>query len=256
VAKKNTSFDGKVRRKRERLEISLPLRVQGRESEDYEWVEMTRVIDATPFGAGFAISRPTEPGRLLHLTMAMPRQLRCFDHVEPQYRVWSLVRYFRPIPKDDKAPMRYVVGVAFVGKRPPLSYDKDPTRRYEVALSPTESGLWSLKETLHVEENRVPIEEARPETRHHIPVEVVIETFDDKGEVSASETTVTENLSTRGAAVFTTLSVMRGRFVRVTSAQYRISIIAAVRATRPGSDGVMRLHLEFIDRIWPLEGLG
>lgn len=255
MAKQNSSFDAKTRRKRERLEISLPVRVQGRESEDHEWVEMTRLLDATPFGAGFTISRPTETGRLLYLTMAMPRQLRCFDHIEPQYRVWSLVRYFRPNLVQEGIPTRYVVGVAFVGKRPPASFETDPTRRYEVAPTPTESGLWSLKEAKG-DENRTAPDEARPETRHHIPVEVVIETFDEKGEVSAKETTVTENLSVRGAAVFTTLSVARGRFVRVTSTQYQISVIAAIRAHRPGADGVMRLHLEFVDKTWPLEDMG
>lgn len=249
-------MDGKIRRKRERLEISLPVRVQGRESEDYEWVEMTRLLDATPFGAGFTISRPTETGRLLHLTLAMPRQLRCFDHIEPQYRVWSLVRYFRVLSKADGSPPRFGVGVAFIGKRPPASFETDPSRRYEVAPTPTESGLWTLKESSPGEDQHIPSEDARPETRHHIPVEVVVETFNDKGEISASETTVTENLSRRGAAVFTTLGVARGRFVRVTSSQYQISVIAAVRAHRPGPDGVMRLHLEFVDNVWPLEGMG
>lgn len=249
------SFDGKSRRKRERLEISLPVRVQGRESEDYEWVEMTRLIDVTPFGAGFTIARPTESGRLLHLTLPMPRQLRCFDHIEQQYKVWALVRYVRPLLRAEGNVQRYEVGVAFVGKRPPASFETDPTRRYEVAAMPTESGMYSLQEKPDNDLPRTPPEEARPETRHHIPVEVVVETFDDRGEVAARETTVTENLSRRGAAVFTTLDVARGRFVRVTSTQYRISVIAAVRARRAGPDGVARLHLEFVDKAWPLEGI-
>ena len=248
------TFKGTTRRKRERLEISLPLRVQCRESIDHEWVEMTRLNDVTPFGAGFSIGHPTEVGRLLHLTLAMPRQLRCFDHAEPQYRVWSLVRYVKPLPKKDGNPPRYEVGVAFVGKRPPTSFETDPTRRYGVAPTPTEAGLWGLKENPESDEPRVIPEKERPETRHHIPVEVVVEILDDKGEVAAAETTVTENLSRRGAAVFTTLEVARGRFVRVSSAQYKICVMAAVRARRPGPDGVMRLHLEFLDQTWPLEG--
>ncbi|MBV9957712.1 MAG: PilZ domain-containing protein [Acidobacteria bacterium] len=249
------SFDGKSRRKRERLEISLPVRVQGRESTDYEWVEMTRLIDVTPFGAGFTITRPTESGRLLHLTLPMPRQLRCFDHIEQQYRVWALVRYVRPLANTEGGVQRYEVGVAFVGKRPPASFETDPTRRYDVAPTPTESGMYALIDKQDADLPRLPPEEARPETRHHIPTEVVVETFDDKGEVAASETTVTENLSRRGAAVFTTLDVARGRFVRITSAQYGISIIAAVRARRAGPDGITRLHLEFVDKSWPLEGI-
>jgi hypothetical protein len=67
--------------------------------------------------------------------------------------------------------------------------------------------------------------------------------------------TVTENISRRGAAIFTSLAVERGRFVRLSSSQYGIVVAAAVRACRKASGGVMRLHLEFIDRQWPLEGI-
>jgi hypothetical protein len=248
------SFNGKSKRMRERLELSLPVRVQGRESEDYEWVELTRLVDVTPFGARFSIARPTEPGRLLHMTLPMPRQLRCFDHVEQQYRIWALVRNVRlaPSSSSEKLP-RYEVGVAFVGKRPPASFELDPTRRYEVAASPAESGMWSVQEQ-QTERTSMP-GDPRPETRHNIPMDVIVEAFDENGQVAASETTVTENISRRGAAVFTTLNVARGRFVRLTSKQYRISVIAAVRARRTGADGIPRLHLEFVDRQWPLEGI-
>ncbi len=95
----------------------------------------------------------------------------------------------------------------------------------------------------------------RPETRHNIPMDVIVEAFDESGQVSATETTVTENISRRGAAVFTTLDVARGRFVRLTSSQYQISVIGAVRARRTGADGITRLHLEFVDKQWPLEGI-
>ena len=84
---------------------------------------------------------------------------------------------------------------------------------------------------------------------------VRVEVFDEEGRVSASEQTVTENISRRGAAVWTTLKVERGRFVRLTSADSGLSVIAAVRGARTGPDGILRLHLEFIDRQWPLEGL-
>ncbi len=101
----------------------------------------------------------------------------------------------------------------------------------------------------------VPADTPRPETRHHIPIEVVVEALDEKGQPAERETTVTENISRRGAAVFTTLDVTRGRFVRVMSAQYGISVIAAVRGRRTGPDGIPRLHLEFVDKQWPLEGI-
>jgi hypothetical protein len=246
-------FDGKSRRMRERLELSLPVRIFGRESLDHDWVEKSRLIDVTPFGARFTISRPTERGRLLHLTMPMPRQLRCFDHVEDQYRVWGLVRNIKMLEAAEGAPLRYEIGVAFIGKRAPQSFEIDPTTRYEVAASVTESGLWGIAEQ-EQGARHVPADAPRPETRHNIPIEVIVEALDENGQVSTSEKTVTENISRRGAAVFTTLDVTRGRFVRVTSTQYQISVIAAVRARRTGDNGIPRLHLEFVDKQWPLEG--
>jgi len=232
--------------------LSLPVRVFGRESEDDEWVEHTRLLDVTPFGVRFAISRPTEPGRLLHLTLPMPRQLRCFDHVEDQYRVWALVRNLKTIEAAGDKPPRYEVGAAFIGKRPPESFERDPTTLYEVASSVTEAGLSNVSER---DQHATSAQEPRPETCHNIPIEVVVEVLDEKGQVANTETTVTENISRRGASVFTSLNIARGRFVRVTSAQYRISIIAAVRARRMGANGIPRLHLEFVDKQWPLEGI-
>jgi hypothetical protein len=252
-AKMSMTFDGKSRRKRERLELSLPARIYGRESEDYEWVEQTRLLDVTPFGVRFSLLRPTEPGRLLHLTLPMPRQLRCFDHVEDQYKVWALVRNMKSLePVGDKPP-RYEIGAAFIGKRAPASFDLDPTTLYEVADSPTEAGLWSVVERENTPVRHIPSDKPRPETRHNIPIEVMIEVLDEKGQVSARETTVTENISPRGAAVFTTLDITRGRFVRITSMQYQTSVVAAVRARRVGANGIPRLHLEFVDKRWPLE---
>jgi len=247
-------FDGKSRRMRERLELSLPVRVFGRESADHDWVEKSRLIDVTPFGARLTISRPTEPGRLLHLTMPMPRQLRCFDHVEDQYRVWALVRNINLQEAVGDKPLRYEIGVAFIGKRAPETFELDPTTRYEVAASATETGLWGIYE-LQQTTRHVAVDAPRPETRHHIPIEVIVEEVDENVQVATKATTVTENISRRGAAVFTTLDVVRGRFVRVTSAQYGISIIAAVRARRTGDNGIPRLHLEFVDKQWPLDDI-
>ncbi len=246
------NFDGKTKRRRERLELTLPVRVHCRETLDHEWVEMTRLIDVTPFGARLSITRPTEPGRLLHLTLPMPRQLRCFDHVEQQYRVWCLVRNVTPVIKSGSEGVRFEVGVAFVGKRPPASFELDPTKRYDVAPSP-EDGLWDINEKR--EAGHVPSTDPRPETRHSVPLDVIVEVFDEKGNVTESERTVTENISRRGAAVFTSLNVARGRFIRLRSAQYNISVLAAVRGRRAGADGITRLHLEFVDRPWPLEGI-
>jgi hypothetical protein len=81
---------------------------------------------------------------------------------------------------------------------------------------------------------------------------MLIESFNEKGEVELSEYTVTENISQKGAAIYTTLALPVGRFVRLSSEQYKQSVYAAVRGHSMGPAGVPRIHVEFIDREWPL----
>lgn len=254
------TYDGQTRRLRERLKLSLPVRVECRESADFSWMEMSRLIDVTPFGARFPLAHMMETGRLLRLTLPMPRQLRCFDHVEPQYRIWAIVRNMRPhAPKDVRpsakaeAP-RFEVGVAFIGKRPPASYEQDPSTRYDIENVALEECAYKLTERKKEERNSSSHSRAA-ETRLFLPVDVLIETFDEDGKPPMSEQTVTENISRRGAAVWTTLPLERGRFLRLTSLSQNLSVTAVIRARRVGLDGITRLHLEFIDREWPLDGL-
>jgi hypothetical protein len=247
-----TDPEGKSKRLRERIRLSLPARVTCRESADHEWVEMTRLIDVTPFGASFPLARPTEPGRLLHLVLPMPRQLRCFDHVEDQYRVWALVCNVSTRPEFGAGggDVRFEVGVAFTGKHPPASYAKEPATLYEVDRVSAEDNMWRVREA-----PQGGVNSRSEQTRLQMALSVRLEVFDPEGRVTASEQTVTENISPRGAAVWTTLKVERGRFVRLTSVDTGLAVVAAVRNTRTGADGIPRLHLEFIDRRWPLEGI-
>ena len=95
----------------------------------------------------------------------------------------------------------------------------------------------------------------RRHSRHPIPANIIVEKVDGEGNILASEPTVTENLSLGGAAVFTSLNVEIGSFIRVKSEQYNVSIISIVRGKRLGKDGIPRLHIEFVDRLFPLEGI-
>jgi hypothetical protein len=207
---------------------------------------MTRLSNVTPFGAGFTLKRPTEKGRLLHMTIPMPRQLRVFDHVEDQYRVWALVRYMRVMPLIENKPQLFDIGVAFIGKHPPASFESEPWKRYEI--STTFHAMAAAEEIV----KPMPSSDQRIHTRHNIAVDMKLEVVNEKGEVGTSEQTVTENISRKGATLYTTLQVPSGRFVRLTSEQYQLSVHAAVRARSTGADGIPRIHVEFIDKEWPL----
>ncbi len=240
----------KSKRLRERIGLSLPVRVTCRETVSHEWTEMSRLVDVTPFGARLRLKRPTETGRLLLLTMAMPRQLRAFDHVEDQYRVWSLVRNLRTVNPRTQQGAVVEIGVAFVGKRAPESFKKDPATRYDIAN--LQSGMWTVQEEAgeilsEVDDGA----DKRDESRHTIPIEISIESFGDDRESQQVESTVTENISRNGAAVFTALNLERGRFLKM-STRDGTEVLAVVRKRSVRPDGIARLHVQFIGSEWPL----
>ncbi len=243
--------DYKFPRTHVREELPLPVWVECRESEDHEWEESTHILDVAPFGARLRIARPTEPGRLLHLTLPMPRRLRCYDHEQEQYCVWSLVRHCKPLPSTDDKPPHFEIGVAFIGKDCPATHETDPGQRYEIAAGLTETDLWRLAEGSSPDDPHLASSNQRNETRHDIADDVVIEIYGPDGRVYERETTKTENISRHGMAVLTNLNIARGRYIRVRSAQYRIAVIAAVRRLASVGDGRKRLHLEFVDQQWP-----
>jgi hypothetical protein len=180
------------------------------------------------------------------MTIPMPRQLRVFDHAEDQYKVWALVRYAKPGIAPDPKTVVFDCGVAFIGKRAPTSYELEPWRRYEISTA-------SFQTMATPEEIKpIPATDQRIHTRHNIPVDIQLEVIDEKGLASQTEQTVTENISRRGATLFTTLQIPIGRFIRLTSAQYGMIVFAAVRARSTGADGIPRIHVEFIDKEWPL----
>ncbi|MDM7924310.1 MAG: PilZ domain-containing protein [Pyrinomonadaceae bacterium] len=249
----STDVTDKDERRINRYALALPTRVEVKIDAKFSWNEVTRLEDVSAFGAGFVLKRPVKRGRLIVINLPMPRQLRCYDYLEPQYRIWGLVRRCVPLGVTP-AERTYAVGVAFVGKNPPASFLQNPSKLYDLSTR-DDGGLWQLVEVgEHIDESELPIS-LRRHTRFAIPESLLLEILDENGDVAASEVTVTENLSLGGAAVFTSFNAEVGSFLRVKSERHQISIISIVRGKRIGTDGIVRLHLEFIDHLFPLEGI-
>lgn len=249
-----TSAAGKDARKINRIGLSLPVRVECKVNQTVSWNEITRLNDVSAFGAGFSLPRPIKRGRLILMTIPMPRQLRCFDHAEPQYKIWGLVRHCVAYRKFPTAPESYAIGTAFIGKYPPVAYMSDPSKLFDVYQREGD-GFWQVIEAdENPDDSKLP-KEHRRHSRYQIPINVMLESLDEHGNVEEGEMTVTENISISGASVFTTLRADVGSFIRLTSDQYNASVAAIVRGKRIGGDGFPRLHLEFIDRYFPLEGI-
>jgi hypothetical protein len=173
--------------------------------------------------------------------------------MEGQYQVWAIVRRCRLV-EDSRNSVTYEFGVAFVGKHPPSSYFDNPTHLYD--LEPVKGqGLWNIVNApSRPDDSHLPKED-RTHSRYQIPVNLSVEVLDENGEPQNIESTVTENISLSGAAVFTTLDVEVGSMVKITSEQDNLSIKAIVRGKRVGPDGITRIHIEFVDSYFPLRGI-
>lgn len=213
-------------RKRGRLELHIPVRIRCKETDGEEWNELSHIIDVTQLGASFTLRRRVDVGRIVHLSLPLPWRLRQYDHSEELYRIYALVRWVKPADEG------WALGVAFVGKNPPASYLHDPSRIYGAGR---------------------PEEEKRRETRLQAALTVQLDLLGQDGEVLHSEVTVTENISRRGAACYTTLRATPGNLLRVTSQQTDFSTTAVVRKCRTGADNIPRVHLEFVGDEWPLD---
>jgi len=230
-----------------RLPLKLPIQVIYRETAEYQWTEMSRLVDVNHFGAGFTLTRPIDVGRLVQLIIPLPHQLRCFDFEEPMYSVWGLVRHASAISNSEPdQPARFRVGVGFIGKAAPLSYEQDPTIRYDPLL--VDLGSASL---FRLTRRRLATQ--RREPRLIIPLEVMVETLDGNGKPGQREHTVTETISTLGTCIPTNLDVGVGRILKLSSTTDGISIFAAIRSRKVAADGITRVGLEFIGERWPLD---
>lgn len=236
-----------------RIALSLPIRVEGKVNSQTNWNEITRLKDISAFGVGFTLPRPVKRGRLILITIPLPRKLRCYDFTESQYKIWGIVRRCIPVGVNS-AKETYSHGVAFIGKHPPDSYFHDPAKLYDISCR-EEEGFWRLTDApVKPDESHLPKSDRR-HSRFQIPISLTLELLNEERQVIASENTVTENISLSGASVFSTLSVEKGEFLRVRSEQYNVNIISIVRGKRLGVDNIPRLHLEFIDHFFPLEGI-
>jgi hypothetical protein len=254
-----TTFD-RTQRKATRIDTSMPVRVQYQTDRMGGWDEVSRLLQVSPLGAGIRLKHFVECGRLVLLTMPLLPELRTFDFKEPQYKVWGLVRYinWEKVSYNLKGEASlYEIGIAFVGKHPPDSFQKDPTTTYEISGF-NQLGLWQIVEGKPDISLPSPANDAnngRNDGRFMIPLNVVIEILNEEGSVMLSESSVTENVSLSGASVFTTLNVKSGAYVRMVCPEYNISLLAIVRQRQTGTDGFTRLHLEFVDQQFPLEGI-
>jgi hypothetical protein len=241
-----TSTAELTQRKALRLSTNLPIRLEAHETNNKVWREITHLRSVSDIGADFYLNRCFIVGQLIFLTLPLDKSLRHYDFDAEQYCIWGIVRhcYQTTVGKSSV----YHIGVAFIGKEPPYSYRKNPWTIYKLCEI-KEDGLWKIGEEIQ-------FDAPRQQTRYNIPVEIYLAVCDENDSIIAHEKTVTENISASGAAVFSSLDLNVGDKVKVMKQHGGFSATAIVRKRRVGTDNLPRLHLEFIDAQFPIEGIG
>ncbi len=184
-----------------------------------------------------------EVGRLVSLIMPMPRHLRCYDRDKELYRVWGLVQHCSPVSGDGESGFH--VGVAFVGKHVPRSYNENPLQSYRIA-GMHEDGTWRIVEA---KSDFV----VRRHPRYWVSLEIYLSALDDDKNMITDEKAATENVSLSGAAVYSDLDVNIGDSVNFDCVAHNFSAIAIVRNRQDYDNELPKLHLEFINAAFPVE---
>jgi|SRR5688572_20842575 len=225
--------------------IPMVAAVDGVDDDGASWKEVGDVFSYSSTGVGFYLPRPCRVGNLVSLKLQLPHHLRCYGHDEELYRVWGLVQScFMSISPELAA---YQVVTALAGKEPPESYTGNPLQNYRICGS-SEDGLWKITES----ETRFV---QRRDVRYWEKIDVYLALVDGRGSTIGGEKTHTENISTSGAAVVTTLDLKVGDRMKLISEEFDFSGLAVVCNTRPLQGVHSTLNIQFVDSKFPVQKL-
>ena len=215
------------RRRTERYDLALPVRVVGYERKDCKWDEMSKTVNVSRTGLQLRLRRRVGYGTVLFLTLPFPVKLRSHGFTEPSYNVYGLVRRIGP-PKNG---MR-LIGLEFIGEHPPAGYLEKPWAAFR-------TNKWAGGERRRAR---------RYERSEFIQLEYITEDM----HVLAIEQTITENISRTGLRIIVKAAPPQFDFIRVTCPGYNFEGLAIFCNRFIGRDGRERLSLRFLDKEWPL----
>ncbi|MEP7148641.1 MAG: hypothetical protein ABI857_07130 [Acidobacteriota bacterium] len=227
------------------MSMSLHAVVKGRDEANCQWKQLADLKSISATGASFNLERHCEPGTLISLMVPLSAHLRCYDFNRKFYPVWGLVQHCEPMEVEDA--LSFHIGVAFIGKTCPRSYNADPLQHYRIA-GVDDDGMWSVAEL------KTPFKK-RADVRFWKPVDLYLALIDTKDGSTGGERTVAENVSRSGAAVLTTLKVGIGDRVKFISEEFDFAGLAVVCNAQPVADNRTRLHVEFVKATFPVQAL-
>jgi len=225
---------GGDRRKQQRMNLAVPVRVQGHNASGAPWTEMTMTENADFGGAAFTLKHSVTRGHALQLSLPLPKSFRTYDLTTPSYTVFCIVRNTSALPTGV-----YRVGVMFLGRHPPRGHAQNP------------GGVYLLPSDLVAGANpgagpvRTGIER-RAQPRYDLAVQLKLTRSEPVPFGPSSEQTMTRNLGSGGAMVLTALPVTRDEVVLIEDLQGILRTRAEVRGVFIGKDNIPRLNLRFL----------
>lgn len=220
--------EGANRRRCERFKLAVPALVAGYDPAGGKWQEVTKTIDVSRMGVALRMKRRIAHGSVVHITLPLPTRLRSHGFSDPGYNMYAIVRRVEPLNDGVR-----VVGLEFLGKRPPTGYLHKPWTSFR-------TDQWSGPDR-------------RREPRYETSEQVVVEYLDHAMQMVGREIALAENVSLSGARLVVESIPVDFECVRVTSARRSFHSLAAVRNRYVGKDNSERLCLQFMENKWPIK---
>lgn len=233
------------KRNAKRYSRSETIIVKAKLANDDFWKEKAALKSVSRLGAGFDIEKSCKIGQLVSLLLALPINLRVYDHEKELYRVWGLVQNCHKLTSDHFNG--YHVGVAFIGKDAPESFYENHDQSYRI-LGINEDGLWKIIET-----DREFINRRHP--RFWVSIRGTLLSGTDEDGKTLEFTTVTENISKSGASIFSETSFVVGDHVKLSLPEFEFESEAIVRNRSGLGNTTPKIHLEFLENEFPVEKL-
>jgi hypothetical protein len=97
------------RRRKKRVDVSIPIRVKGLDSEGIRFEELTKSINVSSDGAYFVLKYRLKMGSLLELSLPLPRHLQKSVSPKAVYQTIGVVIRV----ENTKEPQAYRIAVRF-----------------------------------------------------------------------------------------------------------------------------------------------
>jgi curved DNA-binding protein CbpA len=138
------------RRRHQRFDLKLPVRVSGFHRTNGKWLEITQSSDVSASGALLKLTKPVHRGMILHLSLPLPMTLRAHGFFEESYDDYGIVRRV----KEDQQGTD-LIGVEFIGEEPPPAYTEKPWGLFKYETPSWEDRRRSerkqVSKTVHIE---------------------------------------------------------------------------------------------------------